>query len=57
MKRDYKKPVIKIVIFGDDLLQGEVIHQGSPTDDFSKKNNFEIEEENENFSNSVWSTY
>ena len=54
MKRDYKKPVIKTVIFGNDLLQGEVIHQGSPTDDFPTKKSLDVEEENENFSNSVW---
>jgi hypothetical protein len=57
MKREYNKPITKIVVFAGNILQEIVIPQGSDTDDFPTKKSLDVEEENENFSNSVWSTY
>lgn len=54
MKKEYEKPQLIVVALEKDLL--EVINPGSPTDDFTKENNLEFEEEPETGSSphSLW---
>lgn len=56
VKREYESPKLKVISIKNHLMQNEWIEMGSPTDDFSKGNSMELDEE-EDFSNNVWGRY